>query len=211
MGARAAVFRILAERWLTVWIGQLARAALDRSRSAPPGSRDHLIYAGMYSGMLGRADELGAGSWGLARRMFPAPPAAPTARHDIHLYLGGYLNGNIAVTLAHRRAAMHQPFWDRRWNEAVLTYGSVIASPEAQSMLAMPTQHAVNKAHQFAGIVAARTGKQVPDPELEVMLFRWLANRSGIALPEDLEAYVARLRLRRERLRPGSAPESAAS
>jgi len=211
MGVRAAVFRILAERWLTVWIGQLARAALHRSRSATPGSRDHLVYAGMYSGMLAAADRLGSGSWGLARRVFPAPPAAPIARDDIHLYLGGYLNGNVMVTLAHRRAAMHQPFWDARWNEAVMTYGAVIASPEAQGILTMPTQHAVNKAHQFARIVAARTGKPVPDPELEVMLYRWLANRSGIALPEDVEAHVARLRLRRERLRPDSAPESAAS
>ena len=211
MGVRAAVFRVLAERWLTVWIGQTARVALDRSRSAPAGSRDHLVYAGMYSGILDGADGLGVGSWGLARRLFAAPPAAPTERDDIHLYLGGYLNGHIMVTLAHRRAAMHQPFWDSHWNGAVMTYGAIIASPEAQSLLTMPSQHAVNKAHQLACIFAARTGKPVPDPELEVMLYRWLASRSGIALPDDVEAHVARLRLRRDRLRPDLAPPSAAS
>ncbi len=211
MGVRTALFRILADRWLTAWIGQSARAMLNGSRSAPPGSRDHLIFAGMYSGILDGADGLGVGSWGLARRLFPAPPAAPTTRRDIHLYLGGYLNGHVMATLAHRRAAMHQPFWDPRWNEAVMTYGAIIAGPEAQSMLTMPTHHAVTKAHQFACLVAARTGKPVPDPELEVMLFRWLANRSGIELPTDVGAHVAWLRLRRERLRPDSAQESKAS
>jgi hypothetical protein len=159
----------------------------------------------MYSGILDGADELGAGSWGLARRLFPAPPAAPTARRDINLYLGGYLGGHAMVSLAHRRAALRQPFWDPRWNEAVMTYSAIIASPEAQSVLTMPDQHAVDKAHQLACLFAARTGKPVPDAELEVMLYRWLANRSGIVLPADVEAHVARLRVRRERLRPDSA------
>jgi hypothetical protein len=205
------VVGVLAKHWLAAWLAQRAGAAMQRARSAEPGSRDFLIGAGTYAGLIDGGDALNPGSWTQVRKLNPPPPAAPTATKDVLAYLAGYLLGHASVSLAHQRAALRQPFWEPRLNTVVPAYTAVLATPDAQQMLALPGEGAVERAHQYACLGVSDMFQVTIDKDVEVMLFRWLADRSGVALPPDVNERIARLRLQRERRPPDSALGSAAS
>jgi hypothetical protein len=93
----------------------------------------------------------------------------------------------------------------------VPAYAAVLALPDAQRMLTMPGEEAVERAHQYVCLGAADIANVTIDPDVELMLFRWLATRSGVAIPADVDERLARLRLRREERRRDAAAGPLAS
>jgi hypothetical protein len=154
----------------------------------------------MYSGMLDAAEDLGLGAWSLARKRYPAPPTAPTADHDVQAYLAGYFQGHATVTLAWQRWSSGKPYRGIELSDQVMGYTAVLASPEAQGVLAIPGEASLMKAHQFACIVAKKHGHPIPDLQTEAALYRWLAGRSSVVVPANLEKRLDRLRQRRDEL-----------
>jgi hypothetical protein len=211
MGIAWTLFGLLADRWPTAKLVQMAEVARKRAQMAEPASRDFLVGAGSYAGIMDAAHALDAASWNLARKMHPPPPAAPTADTEVLAYLAGYLVGHASVSIVHERAALGQRCWEPRLSSMVPAYTAVLALPDAQRMLTMPGEEAVERAHQYACLGAADIANVAIDPDVELMLFRWLATRSGVAIPADVDERLARLRLRREERRRDSAAGPLAS
>jgi hypothetical protein len=200
VGVWSAVAKAVREWQLIIWIGSFAGQIRRVAKQAPSGSANALIGSGMYSGMLDAAEDLGLGAWSLARKWYPAPPAAPTADNDVHVYLTGYFQGHATVTLAWQRWTSGKPYGGPGISDQVMGYTAVLASPEVQGVLAVPGEASVMKAHQFACLMAKKHGRPIPDLQTEVGLYRWLAGRSSVAVPANLEQRLDRLRQRRDEL-----------
>ena len=189
----------LREWRLMTQVASLCGQARRRALSAPAESRDQLVFTGFYAGLLDGAERLQIGSWGLSRKLFPIPPAAPTETPNLHAYLGGYLEGHALLTLARAAWRRGEDPWDGARTRVSARYAAAVASPTAQAKLIMPTEKAVLTVHHFASRVAA-DGNDPLDWQTELDLFRWLAGRSGLETNPALEERLLRQRTKRQQL-----------
>jgi hypothetical protein len=188
------------EAWrLMVQVATLCGHARRSARQAPASSTVQLVSIGLYAGLLDGAERLQIGSWGLARRLFPIPPAAPSEVTKLHAYLAGYFEGEVLLALADRAWRRGDDPWDGARMRISARYATTIASPEGQAKLLMPTEKAVVTVHHIACAVTAK-GPDPLDWQTELDLFRWLAARSGLETSRALEERLLRQRIKRQQL-----------